>query len=82
MVFQSHALLPWMTCYGNVYLAVKQVFDRSLPGTKLRGKTEEALKLVHLEDAMHKYPFEISGRMKQRVGICTRSRGRAARASS
>jgi nitrate/nitrite transport system ATP-binding protein len=69
MVFQSHALLPWMSCYGNVYLAVKQVFGHSLSAGELGKKTEEALKLVHLEDAMHKYPFEISGGMKQRVGI-------------
>jgi nitrate/nitrite transport system ATP-binding protein len=69
MVFQSHALLPWMTCYENVHLAVKQVFGRTLPRAELAAKVEEALTLVHLEHAMHKYPFEISGGMKQRVGI-------------
>ena len=69
MVFQSHALLPWMTCHQNVYLAVKQVFGRTLAGSALKAKVEEALTLVHLEHAMHKYPFEISGGMKQRVGI-------------
>ena len=69
MVFQSHALLPWMTCYENVHLAVKQVFGRTLARAELNDKAEEALKLVHLEHAMHKYPFEISGGMKQRVGI-------------
>jgi nitrate/nitrite transport system ATP-binding protein len=69
MVFQSHALLPWMTCYENVYLAVKQVFGRTLERAKLKEKVEQALRLVHLEHAMHKYPFEISGGMKQRVGI-------------
>jgi nitrate/nitrite transport system ATP-binding protein len=69
MVFQSHALLPWMTCYENVHLAVKQVFGKSLGHAELKDKTEQALTLVHLEHAMHKYPFEISGGMKQRVGI-------------
>lgn len=69
MVFQSHALLPWMTCYENVHLAVRQVFGRALPKTELKAKAEEALRLVHLEHALHKYPFEISGGMKQRVGI-------------
>ena len=69
MVFQSHALLPWLSCYGNVYLAVKQVFGHALSAVELGEKTEDALKLVHLEDAMRKYPFEISGGMKQRVGI-------------
>jgi nitrate/nitrite transport system ATP-binding protein len=69
MVFQSHALLPWMTCFENVYLGVKQVFGRKLSPAALREKTREALQLVHLGDAMHKYPYEISGGMKQRVGI-------------
>jgi nitrate/nitrite transport system ATP-binding protein len=68
MVFQSHALLPWMTCLENVQLAVKQVF-RSLGTQALREKAEQTLRLVHLDHAMHKYPFEISGGMKQRVGI-------------
>jgi len=69
MVFQSHALLPWMTCYENVHLAVKQVFDRSLSALQVKDKAEQALKLVRLDHALHKYPFEISGGMKQRVGL-------------
>jgi nitrate/nitrite transport system ATP-binding protein len=69
MVFQSHALLPWMTCYQNVHLAVQQVFGRTLKPAELKYKVEQALTLVHLEHAIHKYPFEISGGMKQRVGI-------------
>jgi nitrate/nitrite transport system ATP-binding protein len=69
MVFQSHALLPWMTCYQNVDLAVQQVFGRTLKPVDLKHKVEQALRLVHLEHAMHKYPYEISGGMKQRVGI-------------
>jgi nitrate/nitrite transport system ATP-binding protein len=68
MVFQSHALLPWMTCYENVHLAVRQVF-RSHSAAELKDKAEEALRLVHLDHAIHKYPYEISGGMKQRVGI-------------
>jgi nitrate/nitrite transport system ATP-binding protein len=68
MVFQSHALLPWMTCFENVHLGVKQVF-RTLTRAELRDKTEQALKMVHLDHAMHNYPYEISGGMKQRVGI-------------
>ena len=69
MVFQGHALLPWMTCFENVFLCVRQVFEKELEQRELRDKTEKALKLVHLEHAMHKYPSEISGGMKQRVGI-------------
>jgi nitrate/nitrite transport system ATP-binding protein len=69
MVFQSHALLPWMTCFENVYLGVKQVFGKKLTRSELKKKTEDALELVHLGHALHNYPFEISGGMKQRVGI-------------
>ncbi len=69
MVFQSHALLPWMTCYENVHLAVRQVFGRSNTAAELKDRTERALTLVHLDHAMQKYPYEISGGMKQRVGI-------------
>jgi nitrate/nitrite transport system ATP-binding protein len=68
MVFQSHALLPWMTCVENVCLAVKQAF-RGASKSELMDRAEQALKLVHLEHAIGKYPFEISGGMKQRVGI-------------
>src|SRR5271170_3882564 len=57
MVFQSHALLPWMTCYENVHLAAKQVFERSLSAAEAKDKAEQALKLVRLDHAMHKYPF-------------------------
>jgi len=69
MVFQSHSLLPWMTCYENVHLATKQVFGRSLSAGAVKDKAEQALKLVRLDHAMQKYPFEISGGMKQRVGL-------------
>jgi nitrate/nitrite transport system ATP-binding protein len=69
VVFQSHALLPWMTCYENVHLAANQVFGRTLSAPEVRQKAERALALVHLEHAMQKYPFEISGGMKQRVGL-------------
>jgi len=69
VVFQNHSLLPWMTCFDNVYLAVERVFGRREPASKLKARTEAALALVHLEQAAHKHPNEISGGMKQRVGI-------------
>jgi nitrate/nitrite transport system ATP-binding protein len=68
MVFQSHALLPWMTCLDNVHLAVKQAF-RGVPKSELKDRAERALRLVRLDHAFDKYPFEVSGGMKQRVGI-------------
>jgi len=68
MVFQNHSLLPWLTCFENVYLAVERVFSgESKPRLKLR--TEAALALVGLTHAAQKRPGEISGGMKQRVGI-------------
>lgn len=69
VVFQNHSLLPWLTCFGNVYLAVERVFAHEEPRAKLRQRTREVLALVGLAAAEQKYPHEISGGMKQRVGI-------------
>jgi nitrate/nitrite transport system ATP-binding protein len=67
VVFQNHSLLPWLTCFENVHLAVERVFGESR--SRLRRRTHEALELVGLAQAEHQYPHEISGGMKQRVGI-------------
>jgi nitrate/nitrite transport system ATP-binding protein len=69
VVFQNHSLLPWLTCFDNVHLAVERVFGRKEDKASLKKRTKEALVLVGLEHAMHKLPHEISGGMKQRVGI-------------
>jgi nitrate/nitrite transport system ATP-binding protein len=69
VVFQNHSLLPWLTCFDNVYLAVERVFGETEQKAQLRERTEAALKMVGLTHAMNKYPSEISGGMKQRVGI-------------
>ena len=77
MVFQNHSLLPWLTCFENVYLAVERVFgasDRVNGRTaeskaQLKARTDAALALVGLAPAGDKRPGEISGGMKQRVGI-------------
>lgn len=69
MVFQNHSLLPWLTCAGNVYLAVEKVFGGKEKKARLRERTEAALALVGLSHAANKLPKEISGGMKQRVGI-------------
>jgi nitrate/nitrite transport system ATP-binding protein len=67
VVFQNHSLLPWLTCFENVHLAVERVFKEAKHSLKKR--THDALDLVGLAHAEHKYPHEISGGMKQRVGI-------------
>ena len=69
VVFQNHSLLPWLTCFDNVHLAVERVFADSESKTQLRERTHRALELVGLVDAAEKRPHEISGGMKQRVGI-------------
>jgi nitrate/nitrite transport system ATP-binding protein len=69
VVFQNHSLLPWLTVYDNVRLAVDKVFG----GTKSRRErdawTLHNLDLVQMAHAKDKRPGEISGGMKQRVGL-------------
>lgn len=69
VVFQNHSLLPWLSAFENVELAVKQVFKGKKSKREMRAWIEHNLELVHMEHAMHKRPDEISGGMKQRVGI-------------
>jgi nitrate/nitrite transport system ATP-binding protein len=69
VVFQNHSLLPWLTCFENVHLAVERVFGRKETRAQLTKRTQEAIDLVGLAHAGHKHPHEISGGMKQRVGI-------------
>ena len=69
VVFQNHSLLPWLSCAQNVHLAVERVFAATESKAQLKARTHAALELVGLTAAENKYPHEISGGMKQRVGI-------------
>ena len=69
VVFQNHSLLPWLSCFDNVHLAVERVFGATEAKGPLRFRTQAALELVGMGHAAHKRPHEISGGMKQRVGI-------------
>jgi nitrate/nitrite transport system ATP-binding protein len=69
VVFQNHSLLPWLTSFENVYLAVEKVFGGKESKAQLKARTHAALELVGLTHASSKLPGEISGGMKQRVGI-------------
>lgn len=69
VVFQNHSLLPWLSVYQNVELAVKQVFRGQKSKTEMRDWIEHNLALVQMSHARDKRPAEISGGMKQRVGI-------------
>jgi nitrate/nitrite transport system ATP-binding protein len=77
VVFQNHSLLPWLTCFENVFLGVERVFGNTgrVDGktkenaAQLKARTDAALDMVGLTHAALKRPGEISGGMKQRVGI-------------
>ncbi|PTU73475.1 ABC transporter ATP-binding protein [Pseudomonas mangrovi] len=69
VVFQNHSLLPWLSCYENVELAVRQVFQGQKSRAQMREWIEHNLALVNMTHARDKRPGEISGGMKQRVGI-------------
>ena len=69
VVFQNHSLLPWLSVYDNVRLAVDTVFKRSKSRQQRHEWTLHNLELVHMTHALDRRPDEISGGMKQRVGI-------------
>jgi len=68
VVFQSYALLPWLTAYENVALAVDEAFPE-VSAAQRRARVEDCLSLVNLSAAHHKRPRELSGGMRQRVSI-------------
>lgn len=68
VVFQNHSLLPWLTVYQNIEMAVKKVMP-NLSKTELKERVEKFVSMVNLDHAKDKFPGEISGGMKQRVGI-------------
>ncbi|EAR10055.1 ABC transporter ATP-binding protein [Reinekea blandensis] len=69
VVFQNHSLLPWLTAYQNIELAVKTVFKSTMSKGEMKEWIHHNLNLVHMTHAADKRPSEISGGMKQRVGI-------------
>jgi len=68
MVFQQYSLLPWLTVRDNIRLAVDEVLDRISPAER-KQIVNEHIAMVNLSAAANKYPDELSGGMKQRVGI-------------
>lgn len=68
MVFQNYCLLPWLSVFENVYLAVDSVFTKKTQAEK-RAIVRENLAMVGLTEAADKKPSQISGGMKQRVAI-------------
>ncbi len=68
VVFQNHSLLPWLSVYQNIEMAVKKVMPE-LDKAAVAERVEKFITMVNLDHARDKYPGEISGGMKQRVGI-------------
>ncbi len=68
MVFQHYALLPWLTVRENIRLAIDEVLKTATPAEK-SDLVNEHIEMVNLAAAADKYPDQISGGMKQRVGI-------------
>ena len=69
VVFQNHSLLPWLTVYDNVAIAVNKVFGAAKSRQKRHDWVMHNLDLVQMAHAKDKRPAEISGGMKQRVGL-------------
>ena len=69
IVFQNHSLLPWLTVYGNVAIAVDKVFGSTKSKAERHDWVMHNLELVQMAQARDKRPHEVSGGMKQRVGI-------------
>ncbi|MGP9806185.1 ABC transporter ATP-binding protein [Paracoccus sp. NSM] len=69
VVFQNHSLLPWLSVYDNVKMGVQKVFGSSKSKAERHDWIMQNLDLVQMSHAADKRPGEISGGMKQRVGI-------------
>ena len=68
VVFQNYSLMPWLTVYQNVALAVDEIF-KDCPAAERKAHTEKYVKMVNLGAAMTKKPAELSGGMRQRVNV-------------
>lgn len=68
VVFQNYSLLPWMTVFENIYLAVDQIFP-NWSAAKKRDHTDKYIAMVNLTPASAKKPGELSGGMRQRVSL-------------
>jgi len=68
VVFQNYSLMPWLTVFENVALAVDQIF-KDWPKDRRKAHTERYVRMVNLGAAMDKKPAELSGGMRQRVNV-------------
>jgi len=68
VVFQNYSLMPWLTVFENVALAVDEIF-KNWPAAQRKAHTEKYVRMVNLGAAMDKKPAELSGGMRQRVNV-------------
>ncbi|WP_411726218.1 ABC transporter ATP-binding protein [Methyloglobulus sp.] len=68
VVFQNYSLMPWLTVFDNVALAVDEIF-KDWPAARRKAHTEKYVKMVNLGAARDKKPAELSGGMRQRVNV-------------
>lgn len=68
VVFQNYSLMPWLTVFENVALAVDAIYP-DWPAEQRRAHTEKYVRMVNLGAAMDKLPAELSGGMRQRVNV-------------
>ncbi len=68
VVFQNYSLMPWLTVFENVALAVDEIF-KDWPAAQRKAHTEKYVRMVNLGAAMDKMPAELSGGMRQRVNV-------------
>lgn len=68
VVFQNYSLMPWLTVFENVALAVDEIF-KNWPAKERKAHTEKYIRMVNLGAAMDKIPAELSGGMRQRVNV-------------
>jgi nitrate/nitrite transport system ATP-binding protein len=69
VVFQNYSLLPWLSVFDNIHLAVAQVFGRRWTRAEQNAHTERYIALVNLSAARDKKPAQLSGGMRQRVAL-------------
>lgn len=68
ILFQNYSLLPWLSVYGNIELAVKQVFPE-MPGRERKAYIQRYIDMVSLSGSEWKKPQELSGGMRQRLSL-------------
>lgn len=68
VMFQTYSLLPWLSVFGNIHMAVKQVFPEKSKA-EIKEHVERYIAMVHLTPARDKKPHELSGGMRQRVSL-------------